>query len=505
MTVFLDSTGFKPKTLVELRQELEASYRAVWGAGVDLSPEGPLGQHIALMSKRDADLWEGAQEIYTSRDPDQATGEALDNIAADKGLARLPPTQARADGVICWFPLYTSVPLSAGVKIKAESSPTTYSLESDIAGLSSHTAPAKAWRLKLDPDFGDTDVMQLIVGADLLSATVIQDVYSTATHGTVDNFIQSVFAPHVESSVLGSTAKYTKLNGVVYLEVIFPIETLIQEVLGATGYLYDATSMQGVPGNFVSDVPGAASLPAYTLDTISTPVANWLGVSQTATGTDGTDTETDTALRLRIKRTMRTGTGTPDAIYNALMRVPGVAYASVITNPHLDTDSEGRPGHSLECVVQGGEKQAVATAIWKTAPAASLLHGSFVGSEIPTVIGADGLQHPVNFSVPVAKYAWVKVNVTSRNGEEPSPDDIVRAIQDAIVSWGTTNMGLGDNSVLQKYYGPIYTVPSIQSVTIQHALTDTEGASPSWSSANALAVAAKEYAVYSADRVVVFV
>ena len=498
MTVFLDSTGFKPKTLVELRQELEASYRAVWGAGVDLSPEGPLGQHIALMSKRDADLWEGAQEIYTSRDPDQATGEALDNIAADKGLARLSPTQARADGVICWFPLGSAVTLSAGSKIKAESAPTTYSLESDVYGVMGASTGHMGVRLKIDSGFGDGDIMSIEVNGTI----TVSVLYDEATHRTVERFVGVVFADQVESLVDGSTAAYKSINGVAYLEILFPALT---SVSAATGLSLNTDSMQGMPGSFVSDVPGAASLPAYTLDTISTPVANWLGVSQVATGTDGTDTETDTALRLRIKRTMRTGTGTPDAIYNALMRVPGVAYASVTTNPYLNADSEGRPGHSLECVVQGGEKQAVATAIWKTAPAGSLLHGSFEGTEIPTVIGADGLPHPVNFSVPVAKFAWVKVTVTSRNGEESSPDDLIRAIQDAIVSWGQTNMGLGDNSVLQKYYGPIYTVPSIDDVTIQHALTDTEGASPSWSSANSLAVAAKEYAVYSVDRVVVSV
>lgn len=493
MSVFLDSTGFKPKTLVELRQELEASYRAVWGSTVDLSPEGPLGQHIALMSKRDADLWEGAQEIYTSRDPDQATGEALDNIAADKGLARLPPTQARSDGVICWFPLGTVVTLPVGSKIKAESAPTTYSLESDVYAPMGASTGHMGVRLKVDTGLAVGDPIGLTINGIGLSGLI---------SGSVESYIGGAFATSIESNIAGSTAAYKTINGVAYLEILF---ASMSSVSAATGFSLNTDSMQGMPGNFASDVPGAASLPSYTLDTISTPVANWLGVSQTATGTEGTDTETDTSLRLRIKRTMRTGTGTPDAIYNALMRVPGVAYASVTTNPYLNEDSEGRPGHSLECVVQGGEKQAVATAIWKTAPAGSLLHGSFEGTEIPAVIGADGLPHPVNFSVPVAKFAWVKVTVTSRNGEEPTPDDLTRAIQDAITSWGTENMGLGDNSVLQKYYGPIYTVPSIQSVVIQHALTDTEGASPSWSSADALPIAAKEYAVYSVDRVVVTV
>ena len=491
MSVFLTSTGFQAETLVDIRTELEAAYRAVFGSTVDLSPEGPLGQIIALNSKMLADLWEGAQEIYTSRDPDQATGEALDNIASDKGLARLPPTQARADGVVCWFPLGTAVTLPVGSKIKAESAPTTYSLESEVYAPMGASTGHMGVRLKVDSALAVGDHIALTINGIRLSGLI---------SGSVESYIGGAFAAGIKDNITGSTASYTKINGVAYLEILFAD---MSSVTAATGFSLNTDSMQGMPGNFVSDVPGAASVPAYTLDTISTPSTNWLGVTQAITGTSGTDTETDTALRLRIKRTMRTGAGTADAIYNALMRVPGVSYASVTSNPYLNTDTEGRPGHSTECVVMGGEKQAVATAIWKSAPAATLMHGSFTGEDIPSVIGADGQPHPVNFSVPVGKFAHVRVTIVQRNSEDPSPDDLVRSIQDSIVSWASSNMGLGDNMILQKFYGPVFSIPSIAEITLEHDLTDTEGGAVTWSTDPSIPVAVKEYATFSADRIVV--
>ena len=61
-------------------------------------------------------------------------------------------------------------------------------------------------------------------------------------------------------------------------------------------------------------------------------------------------------------------------------------------------------------------------------------------------------------------------------------------------------MALGD---LQKFYGPVFSVPSIAGITLEHDLTDTEGAAVAWSTDPSIPVAAKEYAVFSADRIVV--
>lgn len=497
MSVFLDSTGFKPKTLTDIRQEIDADHVATFGAGVDLSPEGPLGQHVSLSSKRDADLWEGAQEIYTSRDPDQATGEALDNIAAETGVTRLSPTQARCDGVILWTAMTTATTVPAGSRAKSASAPATYSLESDVTGALLATGPFKALKLRLSSPFVDGDTVELICGSQ-----IAQYQYIESTHGTVANFLEVFFVPEVESVITDSGASYEFTGNQHYVKVVFASPTAVTSALSLE---LNANSQQGQSGAFVADDMGAKSVPAYTLDTVSTPIAGWLAVEQPAAGVDGTDTETDTALRLRRIRGMRSGTGTEDAIRESIFRVTGVSLAQVTSNRTMLTDTESRPPKSFEAVVVGGNDSAVAQAIWNTAPAGIEMYGNFPTAPTdmrPMAIGKDGLQKRVNFSRPVAKFAWVEVTVNSYNTEETTPANLEAAIKDAIVSWGAQNMGMGDNMILQKFFGPVYaSVPGIGSITLRIALTASAGDTPVYSPTGPLAVAAREHASFALGQV----
>jgi uncharacterized phage protein gp47/JayE len=501
LSTYITSAGLTIPTLVELRLDLEASYTAVWGAGVDLSPEGYLGQHIALMSKRDRDLWEVNQELLSARDPDTATGVSLDEVCTETGVTRLAPTAAKATEVLHWL-TFTAVPtIPVGSKVKAGGSPTTYSLDSEVSGISDPTGPYKAVRLKIDPNFGDGDTMSITAGGMAPVGT-----YYEATHGTVENYVSTVFAPGVESSITGSTSRYVAISGGSFLEIVFAQETLVTHT---DGLLRTTASYQGSVGNYTCDTYGARALDAYTLDTIVTPISGWESITQPVAGAAGTDTETDTALRLRRLRQLRSGTATEDAIRNAILRVDGVSFADVTSNRDNATDAEGRPAHWMECVVSGGSDASVASAIWTTASAGIGFHGNFLmppdypTDTRPVVTGQDGKPHKVNFSRPQAVFAWVEVTVISPNLEESAPQNLLAAIQDAIVAWGNSNMGLGDDMVLQKFYGPIFTVAGIGEVALRHALTATSGALPTYSTAAKITVSSREFATFDAARVVV--
>jgi len=498
LSSYITPAGLTIPTLVELRQGLEASYQAVWGLDVDLSPEGYLGQHIALMSKRDRDLWEMIQEILSARDPDTATGVSMDEVAAETGVTRLSPTAATATEVLHWLPLVTATTVAAGSKVKAGGAPTTYSLDSDVVGVTDPAGPFKAFRLKVDPAFADGDTMAIGIGG-----VTPASIYFTSTHGTVSNFIETVFAPYFETTIVGSSCNAVTISGSTFVEVHL---AQFAALTATVGLLTTSASYQGVPGNYTCDTFGARSVPAYTLDTIATPVSGWSSISQPVAGIDGTDTETDTALRLRRIRQMRSGTATEDAIRNAILRVDGVSFADVSSNRENITDAEGRPPHWMECVVSGGNDTAVATAIWTTAPAGIGFYGNFAltPSDLrPIVNGQDGKPHRVNFSRPQAVFAWVEVTVVSPNTEETAPQDLFVAIQSAIVSWGQTNMGLGDDMILQKFYGPIYTVEGIGEVSIRHALTENAGDTPTWSTTAKLSIDSRHYASFDVSRVVV--
>lgn len=489
MSIYLTAQGFQRDTLTDIRSKLEASYREVFGVSCDLSPEGVLGLTIAIASKYLADHWEGAQEIYTARDPDTATGVDLDSICAENGITRLAATSARVDSVFCWSKVGQALTIPAGSQIKAASGATTYSSPSDIVASIAALGPWSAVRLKLDPSIPDLASVELAVnGGTAYSAQKL------ATNTLFD--VGTTLAATFSSSYPGvASATCVKIGGEVFIEMHgSPTITVDTQA-----YIQTTLSQQGIPASFVCDTPGLATVPAYTLDTIATPVTGWLYVTQPATGVPGTDTESDTELRIRRLRGLRSGTATEDAIREALYRVPDVSKAIVTSNRTKNVDSEGRPPVSFECVVAGGEGQSVAEAIWKTAPAGVEIYGLTT----KTVTGADELPHTVKFSVPVPKYAWVEVTIVYPNPEEVQETDIKVALQDAIVAWGAENMGLGDNMILQKFFAPVYTVKGIGQVSLRIALTASDMDSPVWDALGPIAVASREYATFDASRVVV--
>lgn len=94
MTFGLTSTGFAPKTYNDIVGELEDAFKGVFGASIDLAPQGPFGQLIGIIAEREAEVWDAAQEVYASFDPDQATGSALDALAALTGTLREAATNS---------------------------------------------------------------------------------------------------------------------------------------------------------------------------------------------------------------------------------------------------------------------------------------------------------------------------------------------------------------------------------------------------------------------------
>lgn len=113
MTAGLSATGFTVKTYNEIVTELETAFKGVFGDNIDLSAQGPIGQIIAILAEREADVWDAAQEVYSSFDPDQATGAALDALAALTGTLREAATHSTVT-VTCTGTAGSTIP--AGTK-----------------------------------------------------------------------------------------------------------------------------------------------------------------------------------------------------------------------------------------------------------------------------------------------------------------------------------------------------------------------------------------------------
>ena len=88
MTYGVTPQGFARKALPDLLAEIEAKARDVFGPTVIQTPESPLGQLNGLFADLSARLWEIAEDVYQSYDPDQAEGARLDTLAKLRLLER---------------------------------------------------------------------------------------------------------------------------------------------------------------------------------------------------------------------------------------------------------------------------------------------------------------------------------------------------------------------------------------------------------------------------------
>src|SRR5574340_628077 len=91
-TYGVTSTGFVTKPLADALAELQALAQATFGQGIKLNPSSKWGQFLGILADREASLWDALLDVYTSRDPEQATGPALDAICAFTGTVRKPAT-----------------------------------------------------------------------------------------------------------------------------------------------------------------------------------------------------------------------------------------------------------------------------------------------------------------------------------------------------------------------------------------------------------------------------
>lgn len=70
-------TGFVRKPLSVIKAEMEAKNRAEFGSNVIQTPQSPLGQINGILAEAATKVWELAEGVYQSYDPNQATGYRL--------------------------------------------------------------------------------------------------------------------------------------------------------------------------------------------------------------------------------------------------------------------------------------------------------------------------------------------------------------------------------------------------------------------------------------------
>ena len=182
----------------------------------------------------------------------------------------------------------------------------------------------------------------------------------------------------------------------------------------------------------------------------------------------GSEIESDYSLRKRFEMA-REGSGScnESAIRASLLRVPTVTSAGVVVNDTDATDAMGRPPHSFECYVSGGENYhtEIAQMIYEKKPLGIKTYGDITHK----ITDEAGNTHNISFSHTAYIDIQVKVNIkTDATYEgETGREDIANNITTYI-----NGLGVGNPVILSSLYGLIHSVTGVKEVTSLAFSTD---------------------------------
>ena len=462
----LSAEGFKQKRLTDIIQSMNSRISDQLGIQIATEPNSVFGQLVGVFAYEIADLWEQASQVYGAMYPHTASGVSLDNASA---LAGISPIQAEKTTVICTCYGTSGTMIPYGSQIWSQN------LTFECAETSAYIDTSKA-------SYVGISVPSVVVG-NAYSVTIDGTIYSyTAIADDTPSLVLTGIGSQI--SVAGITAS---VNNDV-LEITTDDQQDSFDFIASANLNIDSV---GSPVKFSCTEVGAITPAIGTLTTIITNYAGWESVNNLVPANVGREAETDTALRQRWNSSLYTrSVAMTDSIASALMSLNGVTSATVYENDTDSTDADGRPPHSIEAVVGGGDADAIGLAIWQKKSAGIDTYGS----ESVSVTDSQGFSHTINYNRPLPIDVWLNIAVTEYP-EESLPSDASTRIIDAVMNYAST-LTVGNDVILQRFMGEIYrNVSGIGYITIT---ASTDGVTYT---ANNIPISAREIAIFDESNV----
>jgi hypothetical protein len=420
----LNSGGFVRMRLPEIKRMIFDAYFQRTGEAMDESPNSFTGQNVAIFAERAAELWELAEQVYLGAFPATAPGGVpLQQAVSYSGVLQLQPTRSRA---VAYFVGDPGTSILAGTAVRGT-----------LIAENENVAPI--FRTENQVDISKASVVsaelvfpQTILAGDTYSVSINSQSYSTvaATGQTSGQIAQTI------KQLIGSAAVTT--DNVINISSSNPFSIDWSSNIKANSIT--------TPGYLIADAAGPVVAVGNTLTQIQTPVTGWKSVYNPFDAVPGKFLEDSEDLRTRYKRGVyRLGAGTLPSIYaNLTQDIPGITNAKVFENNTATTDAEGRPPHTVEAVVEGGDTQLIFDRLHQLKPSGITAFGNTSGF----VVGDDGYKHPLFISRPEERWVWLRLQLTTTN-EEIIPGDLSGRATAAIVAAGNA-LEFGQDVLLQR-------------------------------------------------------
>lgn len=210
------------------------------------------------------------------------------------------------------------------------------------------------------------------------------------------------------------------------------------------------------------------------------------------------ETNTEYRARAEIER-YRRGTGPLAAIEASVSRVSETTYVRAWHNITTDpVDANGIPYLAINVIVDGGEDDDVAAAIWASGPAGHLFYGTD-----ETVLVPDGVGGVVSISFDrvenVRTYVRATLTTSTVGAEEPvAPDDLEGVATAALVAYAAAQWGIGTDVLPHKLVGALASIAGVDGILIETSLDGM-----AWSSAKRAMTIRERATLAAADVTIV--
>lgn len=462
----LTSNGPNIKRLDVILDEMHESMSNKLKANTRQNPQSLLNHLLTNVADRIAELWEYGSDVYYSQYPTTAEGSSLDNAAQFGGTTREMPAKSYYS-ILCTGLDGTTVP--ADTLIATDTNPAiNLTLTEDARITRSAFNKAVVVLAAENP----TSVLSMALNGELYSANDLQ--------GLADAVTDEAFVVSCEEDKLIVEAVDTASSNTMVLSENLTTETVASVITFATVDYGDIVIPNGVITKIVKTVAGLQAV-----ENVGSYIAGRL-------------TETDVEMRQSyIDKIYSRSSAMLESIKSAILEnVQGVLSVAPYENDTNETDSMGRPPHSVEIVVDGGNATEIAQQILNTKAGGISTYG-----DVETVLhGVYGEDITIRFNRPAYVYVWFQVGVTLSANTNP-PTNYADLIKETILEC-MEEVQAGSDVVPQKFTTALYkNVSGIDYFDIRLYATKDPAESVRDYPERSVSITARERAVTSESRI----
>lgn len=453
----LTEDGLLIPRMPEILADIENKQRELISPEINNRDDQLLSNLNAILSERLNDLYMMMEAVRDSWDIARAEGRSLDDLLALKKIYRIPAGKSFTNSQR--FVGRNGVVIPAGRVLINENTGDRFVVSETVTISITNTI----WSDFTIPTFLPFTTYQFSVNGILISFTTeeegsVSDIYSGLEAAYNDLPAQEFFIFQADSNQI-SIIRDSSNIGTLRISHSQNIQA----------------SQVSTLGTIEAQETGPIIAPISSVTRFLIPIT---GVVQTYNGealSVGRLEETDEQFRLRgITSVSSDGTATVPSITSSLYNnVPGVSSVTLVENDTHEYDSEGRPPHSYEVIVVGGDEQLIGLDLWRTKPSSIPTYGS----QQVIIVDSDGNPRLVYFTRPSPVNIAVNVTYTLYDEEifPPLGNDIIRQIVSEWLSSRTT----GEDVIPKRLYGPIYNaVPGINDLVVEVQVIPSQGSTP---------------------------